>query len=120
MAYLADTFMPLHAERKKQQWKLDSGAPDHDSLILVAVSRAMYWTTLLESGAYARVSDLAEAEGLKPTTVGRILRLARLAPDLVEDLLQGRQPARLTLYWLMRHDIPSLWSEQREVMEQLK
>lgn len=120
MGHLADTFTPLHAQRKKQQWKLDSNAPDHDSLILVAVSRAMYWASLLESGAYARVGDIAQAEGLTTTTVARILRLARLAPDIVEDLVQGRQPARLTLYWLMRHDIPSLWSEQRQTLEQLR
>lgn len=120
MGQLDDAFTPLHTERKKQQWKLDIDAPDHDPVILVAVARALYWSALLESGAYARVSDIAQAEGLKPTTVGRIMRLARLAPGIVEDLVQGRQPARLTLYWLMRHDIPSLWSEQRQVLAQLK
>jgi hypothetical protein len=120
MAVLPDTFTPIHAQRRKQQVLVQSGAPAPDSLIVVAVARALFWAGLLETGAFARVSDLARAEGLKPTTVGRMLRLARLAPDIVEDLVHGRQPARLTLYWLMRHDIPSSWVEQRRVLEQFK
>lgn len=49
-----------------------------------------------------------------------MLRLAQLAPDIVEDLVHGRQPARLTLFWLMRHDIPGSWAQQRRLMEKFK
>ena len=99
---------------------MQTAAPAPGSPIVVAVARALFWTGLLDSGAFARVSDLARAEGLKPTTVGRMLRLARLAPDIVEDLVHGRQPARLTLFWLMRHDIPGSWAQQRRLMEKFK
>ena len=55
-----------------------------------------------------------------PTSVGRLLRLARLAPDIVEQLMMGIQPRQLTLRWLMRNDIPALWPEQRQMLEQFK
>lgn len=120
MAVLPETFTPIHQQRRKQQVLVQSEAPAPDSLMVVAVARALFWNSLQESGAYPRVSDIAQAEGLKPTTVGRMMRLARLAPDIVEDLVHGRQPARLTLFWLMRHDLPSSWAEQRRLLEQLK
>jgi hypothetical protein len=44
--------------------------------------------------------------------VGRILRLTLLAPDIVEAILGGRQPAQMTLAVLMRR-FPVLWSAQR-------
>ena len=66
------------------------------------------------------VVEIAKAEDLMPTTVGRLLRLARLAPDIIEQLMQGCQPRRLTLLWLMRNDIPALWPEQRQMLERFR
>jgi predicted transcriptional regulator len=40
------------------------------------------------------------------------LRLTLLAPDIVEAILGGRQPAQTTLAVLMRR-LPVLWSAQR-------
>ena len=74
---------------------------------------------LVAAGVGVHVSA-AEAEGLTTSTVSRKLRLARLAPDLIEQILLGQQPRRLTLFWLLRHDIPALWAEQRQVLDQFK
>jgi hypothetical protein len=93
---------------------------DPDVPLIVAVARALFWHTLLDKGTYHSVAAIAEAEGLMPTTVGRLLRLARLAPDLIEQMLLGQQPRRLTLLWLMRHDIPALWTEQRQLLDQFR
>ena len=42
----------------------------------------------------------------------QVIRAAFVAPDLVEAVLQGRQPARLTLRQVMKQ-LPWDWSEQR-------
>ena len=55
-----------------------------------------------------------------PTSVGRLLRLARLAPDIVDQLMMGSQPRQLTLRWLMRNDMPALWPEQRVLLESFR
>ncbi len=115
-----ETFVPLQFKRRRGQWLADSGTSAPNVYIIDAVARAQYWHALLDSGAFKGVVEIARAEGLMPTTVGRLLRLARLAPDIVEQFIMGRQPRRLTLRWLMRNDIPALWPEQRQMLEQFK
>ena len=52
-----------------------------------------------------------------PTTPWRrrLVRLAFLAPDIQQAILEGRQPDDLTLARLMKAEIPILWSEQRRM-----
>ena len=52
-----------------------------------------YWTT----GVHATLEDLARANGVNATYVSRNLRLTLLAPEIVEAILDGRQPAGLQL-----------------------
>jgi hypothetical protein len=54
----------------------------------------------------------AEAEGVTPSFVNRLLRLTLLAPDIVEAILDGRQQG-MQLEDLTRV-MPSTWDEQRE------
>ncbi len=117
MDSLLETFVPLQFKRKKGKLLVDGKEFAHDVRIIEAVARAMYWNALLDSGAFKSVVEIARAEGLMPTTVGRLLRLARLAPDIVEQFMMGCQPRRLTLLWLMRNDIPALWPDQRQMLE---
>jgi len=115
-----ETFVPLQFKRKKGKLLVDGRASAHDIRIIEAVARAVYWHDLLDSGAFKSVVEIARAEGLMPTTVGRLLRLARLAPDIVAQFMSGCQPRRLTLLWLMRNDIPALWPEQRQMLERFR
>jgi hypothetical protein len=45
--------------------------------------------------------------------VGRVLRLTLLAPDIIETIIDGRQPAEMTLAVLMR-PFAVEWTEQRQ------
>ena len=51
------------------------------------------------------------AEKINGSYVGRMLRLTLLAPDIVEAILTGRQPAALTLGGMMK-PFPMLWKQQ--------
>ena len=44
---------------------------------------------MLDRGAYASVTELAEAEKINQSYVCRVLRLNLLAPDIVESALNG-------------------------------
>jgi hypothetical protein len=68
---------------------------------------------MLESGEYATIREIATAEKINETYVGRVVRLTLLAPDIVEAILGGRQPAGLQLKDLLRR-FPVRWGEQRE------
>jgi hypothetical protein len=67
---------------------------------------------MLENGTHATIAEIAAAEKINGTYVGRVLRLTLLAPDIVEAVLSGRQPAGLQLDGLMRR-FPVGWREQR-------
>ena len=77
------------------------------------------WPTpaLLDAGEFESGSAIARAEGLHHSTVNELLRLTLLAPDIVEQLLAGRQPRRLTLIWFQRNPIPVDWQQQRQIIQ---
>jgi hypothetical protein len=49
-----------------------------------AIARAFRWRDMPESGEYATIREIANAEKINKTYVGRVLRLTLLAPDIVE------------------------------------
>lgn len=49
---------------------------------------------MLESGEYATIREIADAEKINESYVGRVLRLTLLVPDIVEAILAGRQPPK--------------------------
>ena len=61
---------------------------------------------------HATLEDLARAKGVNATYVSRILRLTLLAPEIVEAILDGRQPAELQLDDLLER-FPLDWGAQR-------
>jgi len=82
-----------------------------DSTLVKALARAHRWKRMLESGRYSTVAELAAAEKINESYICRVLRLTLLAPDIVETVLEGRQPARLQANELVR-PFPLEWKEQ--------
>jgi hypothetical protein len=66
---------------------------------------------MLDEGVYTSVSELGDAENISKSYVSRILRLALLAPDIVEAILAGQKDQALMLEQLER-PLPA-WEEQR-------
>ncbi len=83
-----------------------------DLTLIKAVARAFRWRRMLESGRFATINELAAAEKINPSYVSRVLRLTLLAPDIVEAILDGRQPEGMTLPGLME-PFPVEWLNQR-------
>ena len=70
---------------------------------------------MLDNGIYATVSEIGNAENVSKSYVSRILRLALLAPDMVEAFLAGRTDRVLMLEKLER-PLPASWEEQRDYL----
>jgi hypothetical protein len=87
--------------------------PTPDDTLLKALARAYHWKRMLETGQVASLNELSEAEKINPSYLTRIYRLTLLAPDIVEAILDGRQPRTLQLADLM-DDMPVEWHRQRE------
>ena len=82
-----------------------------DNAMVKAIARAFRWRDMLESGTHATIAEIAAAEKINETYVGRVLRLTLLAPDIVEAILNGRQPAGLQLIGLITR-FPVEWQVQ--------
>jgi hypothetical protein len=84
-----------------------------DNTIVKALARAFRWRKMLEDGTYNMVEEIAAAEKINASYVSRVLRLTLLAPDIVEAILDGRQPAGLQLGALLK-PLPTSWDAQRK------
>ena len=111
-----ESFVPLVYRRRGIQRLAATDNPAHDTTFLEGLGRAFYWQSLLDTGVMASGSAIARAEGLDPSTVNELLRLTLLAPDIIEQLMAGRQPRRLTLMWFQRNPLPVDWQAQRDII----
>ena len=118
-----DDIVPLnHAitlQRKGVEAKLviagqSSGRqPDPDLCRLIAMAKN--WFDQLASGEAGSVKEIAAREKVFDTEITRVLPLAFLAPSIIEDILNGRQPETLNVKSLKRiSPLPSDWNEQQK------
>jgi site-specific DNA recombinase len=84
--------------------------------LIKAIARGRYWYEQLTSRGSMSLSELAEASGVNDRYASRILRFAFLAPDIVEAILEGRQPKGMTLDKAFIN-MPQRWEEQRQLYD---
>jgi hypothetical protein len=73
------------------------------------------WMRCLHDGVYESVELLAEASRLHPKVVRQALRLAFLSPEVTSAILEGKQPAGLTLARVPKL-LPLSWMEHRRLL----
>jgi site-specific DNA recombinase len=121
-----DTFffkrqVPLQVRRRGIEMRLVVGGgpdPKIDSPILKAVARANKWLTELLSGHSESLVEIGRREGVGKRYVSRIIRLAFLAPSIIEEIARGQQPPELTAQALSTRpgDLPLSWNAQRKLL----
>lgn len=84
-----------------------------DPVLSAALIRAESWKRQLFCGEAKSVEAIGAAEGIRAAYVAKVIRVAFLAPDLKKAILDGRQPAGLTLQSIVTGDVPLSWDEQR-------
>ena len=89
-----------------------------DQSLLRAVARAHCWFNDLVSGRCGSMVEIAKRNGVGKQYVSRLIRLAFLAPEMVERIAAGRQPPELTAQALRsgRFDIPVDWVTQKRAL----
>jgi hypothetical protein len=78
----------------------------------MTLARAFRYQWLLDKGCYASISKMATGERIEREYLGSLLRLTLLAPNIVEAILNGRQPNRATR---LREPLPPSWVKQHLV-----
>ena len=89
--------------------------PRVDNAMVKALARAFRWRRILDEGLHATIDDLAKSKEIGKTYVSQVLRLTLLAPEIVEAILDGRQPVELQLDDLLC-GIPLEWAGQRRAL----
>lgn len=93
---------------------IDAEADNTDYTFISALGKAFSWQRMLDEGKYQTPKELAEKEKVEVTHMYRVMRLTFLAPDIIEAVLNGKQPRTLTLQNVVR-GFPISWQEQRKV-----
>ena len=126
------TFVPLSIKRRHRRTLLiappgdvdpgelcaaSQGEPSFDLPLIRTLGKAFYWQKMLDSGEVATITALAHQLNLEPGWVAEVLRMTRLAPDIVQAVLGGTQPRHLNLHALRGRQamVPVNWDEQRRV-----
>jgi len=83
-------------------------------VLLKAVAKAFARQQQLLTDPDATPASIADAEGVTMPYVARVLHLVARAPDIIDAIIEGRQPVELTLDGLMtRLPLPLRGSGQR-------
>lgn len=92
----------------------DRSAPAKaDPILLKEIMRAHHCFDALLAGK-ASIAELAASEGVDERYVSSVLPLAFLAPEIVEAITQGTQPADLNATKLIRRiDLALDWNAQK-------
>jgi len=116
-------FFPILMKRRGVELRLvvenrNGPASSVDLTLLKAVSRAHRWFAEISSGRAPSIASIAVREGIAVRSVSRLIRLAFLASDIVESIVDGRQPSDLTAQTLTRRiAIPLDWRLQKTALD---
>ena len=88
-----------------------------DETLVRNIAFAHAWFERLKGGT--TVAEIAEEAGTSRRRVQQIIELAFLAPDIVVDVLEGRQPLGFTSDWCLLHSLPPDWDAQRALIATL-
>jgi hypothetical protein len=112
--------LTIEAKRKRCGGEVHLVVPPNSSLsvchpkqsLIKAIARAHSWYQQVIQGEALDLRSLARHTGLTDRYVGKVFACALLAPDIIESILEGRQPCDLNFEKLCQH-IPLNWSVQR-------
>jgi len=111
--------IPFHTKRRGVESKIIIGGKNTrpaypDQSLIDVIRRSHMWWAMLTGEDAASIKSLAKEASIDAADVTRFLPLAFLAPDIVEAILEGRQPIDLNVERLKKIGrIPTKWSEQR-------
>jgi hypothetical protein len=86
-----------------------------DARLVKLLIKARRFNAALLNSDGVPFAAVAKREGVTPSYFTRLVRLSYLAPDIIEAILDGRQPCDLTRDKLLAHSRLA-WNEQRSVL----
>lgn len=90
---------------------------DRDQTLIKNIAKAHDWYQQIKVGK--TLSEIAQDSNTSNHRVQHMIELAFLAPNIVNDVLDGKQPTGFTSNWFRRHGLPIDWQDQRDLLATL-
>lgn len=97
--------------------RIDDTSTAKDKPLIKNIRSANRWYRAVQDGK--SFTEIAASDAVSANTVQRMITLAFLAPDIVRDIIQGKQPVALASDWLLRQTLPSSFEEQRALIRSI-
>ena len=88
-----------------------------DETLIRNIAKAHVWFERIKAGE--TFAQIATTDRISKRRIQQMIDLAFLAPDIVRDVLNGKQPTGFTTEWCKTHTLPTDWSEQRALLATL-
>lgn len=88
-----------------------------DQRLIANIAKAHHRFNQIKAGH--TFTEIATEEATSKRRIQQMIDLAFLAPDIIRDVLQGKQPLGFTSDWCLRHSLPANWTEQRRILASL-
>ncbi|MFL0357593.1 recombinase family protein [Erythrobacter sp. GH1-10] len=88
--------------------------PRHDKKLIALVHEALEMRDVVLSQPERSMSAIAKDLGKCRTRLTKLVGISCLAPDIIEIIVEGRQPIGLTSKTLLARPLPWCWDEQRK------
>ncbi len=111
--------LPFQTRKRGVETKLIIGhvEPEKDHTLIRNLATAHKWLGMIKLGK--SLDEVALEVTTSRRRIQQIIAFAFLAPDIVQMILDGRQPIRLTSEWVLRHKLPNDWQDQRALIATL-
>ncbi|WP_140987084.1 recombinase family protein [Asticcacaulis tiandongensis] len=112
--------VPATLQRRHNELRLVLNAAtsptlNKDDTLIRNVARGHVWFRQWLTGEVRTIKDIAEREGLGREYVADVMHLAFLSPEMVQSILEGKQPQELNSRKLLSKDaIPLSWAQQSQ------
>ena len=112
--------IPMRIKRRGVEMRLIiDGATNSnaDPILIKTIARANVWFNELASGTVSSVAEIATRYGISKNYVSNLLPTAFLSPEIINSIIEGKQPAELASDTLTKStDLPLLWVEQKKIL----
>lgn len=111
--------IPFNLRRRGAETRFVMGGQTSkpDTSLIASIARSHQWLDRIKSGE--TLDQIAHSENTTKKRIQQTLNFAFLAPDIVRDIVAGKQPIGLISTWITKHEFPICWHEQHALISML-
>ncbi len=94
-----------------------SSSTQRDDKLVMLLAEAFEARSLILANPATSLNRLASEHSRCRSRLSKLFVLSHLAPDIIQSIVAGAQPAGLSARKLLAMELPMRWDEQRRMLE---